>query len=191
MHVQLHEGRVADALEAVNLARLDDEDVPCSSLELLAVHVVQSASGSHELYFVVRVPMRSWPAAGKRVEEEHGDIDVALVGADELVRAANERKLFLTDTVHSDLGKGWAVRLQSSDPTDCAAIGTSAFVPEISEILKQLLVGDDELRDHDACGRASFPIVAGNVRAPTRVSALHEQPSSVHVHLSHPDPRAF
>ena len=64
MHVNLDERRIADALEAVNLARLDNQDVAGAGFELVAVHVPQSPAFTYELNFVVRVTVRSGPATG-------------------------------------------------------------------------------------------------------------------------------
>jgi hypothetical protein len=58
MYVDLHERRVPDAPEAVNLAGLDHENVTWTSLEFLPVHVVQSAAFPDELNFVIRMPVR-------------------------------------------------------------------------------------------------------------------------------------
>src|SRR5215211_615893 len=90
MHVHLHEWRVAGVPETVNLAGLD----------LLAVHLPQPTPLPYELDLVVRVTMRAWPLPGKRVEQEDGHGDVAVVGADELMRAADERQVLLADAVH-------------------------------------------------------------------------------------------
>ena len=90
MDVELHERFVADALEAVDLTGLDDEDVPGRSLEFDAVHVPPSPSGLDELDLVVGMPVRARPGARLSVEEENGDVDVAIVGPDEIVGAALE-----------------------------------------------------------------------------------------------------
>src|SRR5262245_43097177 len=100
MDVDLHERLVADALELVNLARLDHENVPCPGLELRAVDDVAPAPRSHELDFVVWMTVRAWTATRERVEQEHGHVHVAVVGADEMVRAPLERQIFLANTVH-------------------------------------------------------------------------------------------
>ena len=64
--IQLNERLVADALEAVNLASLDDENVARAGLELLAIHCLQAATSLNELDLVVRMPMRSWSATRAR-----------------------------------------------------------------------------------------------------------------------------
>src|SRR5262245_52446809 len=100
VHVELHERRVADAAEAVNLAGLDHQDVAGAGLELLAVHRPQPAPFPDELHFIVRMTMRSRTPAGKRAEEEDRHVHVAVVGADELMRAAHERQILLAHSVH-------------------------------------------------------------------------------------------
>ena len=97
MDVELDERLVADALEAVHLAGLDDEDVAGAGLELLAVHRPASATRLDELDLVIRMAVRTGPLAGGTVEQEDGDGDVALVGADELVRAADEGEVLFAD----------------------------------------------------------------------------------------------
>src|SRR4051812_40848643 len=101
MHIHLDERRVADAREAVNLSGLDDQDVAGTRLEFHAADVIASAALPHELDFVVRMTMRPWPFSGKRVEEKHRDVHVALIDADELVRAADEGQVLLAHSVHS------------------------------------------------------------------------------------------
>jgi len=100
MYVDLDEGRVTDAAEAVDLPGLDDENVTGARLELVAVHGPETAALPHELDLIVWVAMRPGPTPGEGAEEEHGDIDVAVVGPDEMVRAALKWQVFLTDTVH-------------------------------------------------------------------------------------------
>src|SRR5262245_31599336 len=100
MHVQLDERRVADAAEAVDLAGLDHEDVAGAGLELFAVHHPQTTTLPDELHFVVRMTMRSRTAAGKRAEQEHRHVHVAVIGADELMRASLKRQVLLANSVH-------------------------------------------------------------------------------------------
>src|SRR5438034_7790142 len=44
MHIDLDQRRLADALETVDLARLDDKNVTCSRFEFLAVYGVSSTA---------------------------------------------------------------------------------------------------------------------------------------------------
>src|SRR5690606_28511589 len=106
--IQLDERAVADAAEAVDLARLDHEDVAGAGLELLSFDVVQPASLLNELHLVVRMAVRPRAAAGEPVEEEDGNADVAVVGADEVVRAADERQVGLLDSIHARSIPEWA-----------------------------------------------------------------------------------
>src|SRR5262245_53984000 len=90
VHVDLHQRLVADGREAVDLAGLDDDDVAGAPLELAAVHHPSAPARPNELHFVVGMAMRAWPAAGLGVQEKHGDGDVTLIGAHEVVRASLE-----------------------------------------------------------------------------------------------------
>ena len=100
MHIDLDERPVADTAEAVNLSRLDDENVAGGDLEFLSIHHVQAAPLSDELDLVVRVAMRSRAASREGAEQKGGNIDVALLGPDELMRAALTWQVLLTDSVH-------------------------------------------------------------------------------------------
>ena len=64
VHVELHERLVSNRLEAVHLARLDDEYVTGTCLELIAVHRVAAATLANELDLVVGMTMRSGPRPG-------------------------------------------------------------------------------------------------------------------------------
>src|SRR5690606_28895322 len=108
MDVQLHERLVADATKAVDLARFDHEDVAGAGLELLSFDVVQRASLLNELHLVVRMAVRPRARAGEPVEEEDGDADVAVLGADEVVRAAAERQVIHLESVHVRTAPEWA-----------------------------------------------------------------------------------
>ena len=81
-------------------ALINDAGPAGACLELLAVDVPETSSLSHELDFIVGMPVWSWSAAGQRIQEEHRDVHVAVLGADELMRAADEWKILLTDAVH-------------------------------------------------------------------------------------------
>src|SRR3954462_928112 len=102
MNIELDERRIADAAEAVNLAGLDHENVPGSRLELLAGDGPQAPAFSYELDLVVGMTMRSWPTARKRAQKEHRHVDVTLIDANELMRAAHKRQIVLTNTVHAN-----------------------------------------------------------------------------------------
>src|SRR5207248_7928930 len=104
MHVHLHEWTVADAAEAVHLTGFDHEDVARARLELASVDDPPSAALLNELHLVVRMTMRTGTGTGLTVEEEHRDVDAAVVGPDEIVRAAAQRKIFLSDANHWSSG---------------------------------------------------------------------------------------
>ena len=70
MDIDLHERRIADALEAVHLTRLDDENVARSRLEFLAIHRVEPAALSNELNFVVRMSVRPGALPGLCIEQK-------------------------------------------------------------------------------------------------------------------------
>jgi len=59
MYIQLDKRRVTDAAEAVNLFRLDDENVTRASFEFLSIDVPETAAFSHELDFIVGMAMRA------------------------------------------------------------------------------------------------------------------------------------
>jgi hypothetical protein len=87
----------------MDLAGLDHQNVTGAGLELLSVHGPEAAAFSHELDFIVGMAMRPGATPGGRAEEEHGDVDVAVIGPDELVRAALKGQIFLPDTMHTAL----------------------------------------------------------------------------------------
>jgi len=91
VHVDLHQRGVADAPKAMDLPCLDHEDVTGPGLELLAVHRPEALSLHHELDFIVGMPVGPGTPAGKRAEQEDGDVHVAVVGPYELMGAALER----------------------------------------------------------------------------------------------------
>lgn len=100
MHVELHERRIADDLEGVHLARLDDENVAGAGLEFDALYYIMAASLANELNLVVGMTMRARSFSRLTVEEKNGDAGVAVVRADEVVRAAAKRELVLTGSIH-------------------------------------------------------------------------------------------
>ncbi len=100
MHIDLNQGFIANAAEAVDFSGLDHEDVARAGLELLPVHGPETAPLSYELHFIVGVTVRSGPASRQGPQEEHRHIDIAIVRADELVRAALKREILLANPVH-------------------------------------------------------------------------------------------
>jgi hypothetical protein len=104
MYVQLNKRRLTNAVKAVDLSGLDDEDVTCAGFELLAVHGPETPAFPHELDFVVRMTMRAGTAAGEGSKEEDGDVHVAIVRPDEMVRAAPEGQIVLANAIHQSVG---------------------------------------------------------------------------------------
>jgi hypothetical protein len=100
VHVELNEGRVTNATEAMDLSCLDDEDVTRARFELFSIDVPETAAFPHELHFIVGMTMRSGTTPGEGAEEKHRDVDVAVIGADELVRASLKWQVLLADSVH-------------------------------------------------------------------------------------------
>jgi hypothetical protein len=85
MYVNLDEGRVPNAAEAVDLPGLDDQNVARAGLEVFTVDGPATATLPHELDFVVRMTMGPGTAPGEGAEKEHGDIHVAVIGPDKVV----------------------------------------------------------------------------------------------------------
>jgi hypothetical protein len=100
MHIELDEGCVTNAAEAVDLTGLDDENVTRSCFEFLSVDGPEAAAFPHELDFVVRMSMGARTTASEGAEEEHGDVDITVVGPDEVMRAAMKWQVLLTNAVH-------------------------------------------------------------------------------------------
>jgi len=100
MHVELHQWLVADRGESVHLARLYHEHVPGTRLEGLPLDRPAAAASLNELDLVVRMTVRPGPSASLASEEEHGHADVAVVGADEVVRASTKGQLALSKSKH-------------------------------------------------------------------------------------------
>jgi len=106
MNIQLNERFFTDALEAVNLTGLDDEDVASPRLEFFSIDCPATASRLDELDLVIRMAMRTGPASGLAIEEKDGDANVAVVGSNEMVRAPLKGQVFLTDSVHREAAPG-------------------------------------------------------------------------------------
>jgi hypothetical protein len=100
MDIDLDERRVTNAPEAVYLSGLDDKDVACAGFEFISVDGPETAAFPHELDFIVGMSMGSRTTARKGAEEERGHIHVAVIGPNEVVRAALKWQVLLTNTVH-------------------------------------------------------------------------------------------
>src|SRR5206468_1911092 len=101
VHVELHQRRVADVLEAMDLAGLDHEDVAGARLELLAIDDPQSATFLDELDLVVGMSMRSGAGAGLAAKQKNRHADVSVIDADEVERAPAKRQILLPDAIHA------------------------------------------------------------------------------------------
>ena len=82
MYVKLHQRRIADRFETVNLPGLNDKDVASTAFERLATDGPHSATFTNELNLVIRMPMRAWPGTRLPVEQKDRHSGVALIGAD-------------------------------------------------------------------------------------------------------------
>lgn len=71
-----------------------------AGVEIGTVHDPVPTSFPYELDFIVGMAVRSGTVAGQRVKQKYGDVHVALIGADELVRAADEREVVLSNVMH-------------------------------------------------------------------------------------------
>src|SRR6478736_4750218 len=100
VNVELHERLIDDRGEGVYLARLDHEHVAGARLEDLPRHRPAAAARLDELELVVRMTVRPGPSASFAAEEEHGHADVAVVGANEVVRAPTKGQLGLSESKH-------------------------------------------------------------------------------------------
>jgi hypothetical protein len=101
--VQLNQRLVPDALKAVDLAGLDDQDVSGPRLELLPIDDIAAPPFSDELNLIIGMAMGTGSPAGQSPEQEHRDVDVALVRSDELVRATLEGEILLPNAMHDEL----------------------------------------------------------------------------------------
>src|SRR3954447_7404578 len=100
MDVHLYQRLLPDAAKAVNFTCLDHENVARAGLELLPVDLIEPSPGPNELDLIVRMPVWSRPASRQGAQQERGDRDVAMVGPDEVVRAAVKRQVLLSNSEH-------------------------------------------------------------------------------------------
>ena len=100
MHIQLDKRSVTNAAKSVNLAGLDDENVTRPGFEFHAVDGPETTAFPHELDFVVGMTMGAWTTAWEGAEQEHGDVDITVVGPDEVMRAALKWQVLLTNALH-------------------------------------------------------------------------------------------
>jgi len=69
MNVHLHQGCVADGLEAVDFAGFDHKDIARSTFKGFSVNRPSSAAFPHKLDFIIGMPMRSRTLAGERAQQ--------------------------------------------------------------------------------------------------------------------------
>jgi hypothetical protein len=100
MHIDLHEWRITDTAEAVDLPGLDHKNITRSGLELLSIDGPETAPLSHELDLIVGVTMRARTPTLESMKKEDRDVDVALVRSDELMRAAHKGQVLLANAMH-------------------------------------------------------------------------------------------
>jgi len=156
MDIELDQGPVTDAAEAVDLTGLDDEDVTRSGFEFLSVDGPETAPLSHELDFIVRMTMGPGTTPGKGAEEKYGDIHIAVIGPDELVRAPLKGQVLLTHAVHpadapvegvvGQSGK-WTPAQDTTGPANSGSPERRDEVAELSNLLT-------------ACGRGAPTVLA-------------------------------
>jgi hypothetical protein len=103
MHVELHQRLLADAAKPMNFSCLDDEDIARAGLELHSVHDPETASLPYKLDLIVRVAVRAGAPSRQGTQQEHGDVYVPVIGPDELVGAALEREVILSDAKHCEI----------------------------------------------------------------------------------------
>jgi len=101
VNVDLHQRRVTNRLEAVNLTGLDDKDIARATLEGLAVDGPNSPAFTNELDFIIRVPVRTRSRTRLSMEQEHRDACVALFRSNKLMRTTNKRQILLAHVMHS------------------------------------------------------------------------------------------
>src|SRR4051794_6067369 len=85
VYVELHQRRIADGFEAVDLARLDHEDISRTALESLVADHPHAAAFADELNLVIRMTMRRGSRSRFAMEQEHRNPSVSLFNAAKLV----------------------------------------------------------------------------------------------------------
>jgi hypothetical protein len=89
--INLDQRGVANAAEAMDLPRLDDKNVTGAGLEFLPVDRPEAPAFPDELDFIVWMTMSPGATPREGAEEKGGDIDVAVLSPNELVRAPLKR----------------------------------------------------------------------------------------------------
>jgi hypothetical protein len=89
--INLDQRGVANAAEAMDLPRLDDKNVTGAGLEFLPIDRPEAPPFPDKLDFIVRMTMGPGATPREGAEEKGGDIDVAVLSPNELVRAPLKR----------------------------------------------------------------------------------------------------
>ena len=100
MHINLHQARVANVGETVHLTGFHDEDVAGANFEFLACDDVSGPPFANEQNLIIRMTMRLRAAARIPFEQDRRHLDVAVLGADEFARAADDREMMLKHSMH-------------------------------------------------------------------------------------------
>jgi hypothetical protein len=85
MNVDLDQRAVPDNFEAVNLAGLNDENVPSATFKRLSVHGPYAAAFPDKLDLIVGMPVRPRTLARQPAKQKHADAHVSLLGPDKFV----------------------------------------------------------------------------------------------------------
>jgi hypothetical protein len=156
MYVELYQGRIANCLEAVDLARLDYKDVSSAALEGLAVDCPNTAAFANELDFVIGMAMRTRSGPRLPMEQEHRNTGVTLLRPDKLMRTTNKRKVLLPYVVH--------VVILLEDWMNLAAVR-----------LRNLLFRKRELEQNHDGSKIRAPALAKNGRTGHPLSGMVEE----------------
>jgi hypothetical protein len=112
VNVELHQRRITNSLDAINLTGLDDKDISGAALEALAVNGPYSPAFTDELDLVIWVPVRTRSRTGLPMEQEHRNTGVALLSSDKLMRTTNKGQILLAHVMQITTGGYWAQRAQ-------------------------------------------------------------------------------
>ena len=100
VNVELNQWRIANCLEAVDLARLDHKDVSGTALEGVAAYCPHSSAFTDELDLVIWMPVRPRTLSRLSMKQEHRNASVALLNSDKLMRTTNKGQVLLANVMH-------------------------------------------------------------------------------------------
>jgi hypothetical protein len=98
--IQLYKRRIANDLEAVNLACFDDKNITRASFECGTVDRPDPSTFSDELNLVIRMTMGTWSGTRVALKKEHRNASVTLFGSNKLMRTADKRQIFVPHVMH-------------------------------------------------------------------------------------------